>query len=88
MQMLLGFQVSLIHMIAARCLDAVCRSPNETTLLYACVLEAQETADRFVAAAALQKVLEKCEHQAPEGVHLPALLRLVHSHGDRRISSD
>ncbi len=65
---------------AAPCLDVICRSANETTLLYACVLEAQETADKFIAAAALQKVLEKCEHQVPEGVHLPALLRWAQRH--------
>ncbi len=63
---------------AAQCLDAICRSAsNNTTLLYACVLEAQQTADKVIAAAALQRVLEKCEQQVPEGVHLPALLRLV-----------
>lgn len=61
---------------AAKCLDAVGQSSDDdATLLYACVLEAQETADKAIAAAALQKVLERCEHQVPEGVHVPALLR-------------
>ncbi|KAI9792395.1 MAG: hypothetical protein M1816_002279 [Peltula sp. TS41687] len=61
---------------AAECLDAICNNiTDDATLLYACVLEAQETADKLVAAAALQRVLEKCEHRPPEEVHMPALLR-------------
>lgn len=66
---------------AAECLDAICNNiTDDATLLYACVLEAQETADKLTAAAALQKVLEKCEYRSPEEVHMPALLRWWHNH--------
>jgi hypothetical protein len=44
-------------------------------MLYACVLEAQQTGDKREAVAALQKVLEKYDYKAPKGIHLPALLR-------------
>ncbi|KAF2839609.1 SPO22-domain-containing protein [Patellaria atrata CBS 101060] len=62
--------------LALECLDIVCReSSKDATLLYACVLEAQQSGDRRQAVVALQKVLEKYQYSAPQGVHLPALLR-------------
>jgi tetratricopeptide (TPR) repeat protein len=62
--------------LAAESLDAVCRhSSKDATLLYACALEAQQIGDKVQAIAALQKVLEKYDYNAPKGVHLPALLR-------------
>lgn len=61
---------------AAECLDLVCqRSAKDATLLYACVLEAQNIGDKRQAIFALEKVLDKYEHSAPAGIHLPALLR-------------
>ncbi|KAF2090252.1 SPO22-domain-containing protein [Saccharata proteae CBS 121410] len=61
---------------ATECLDIVCKqSSKDATLLYACVLEAQQVGDKRQAAVALQKVLQKYEYGAPQGVHLPALLR-------------
>ncbi|KAF2712150.1 SPO22-domain-containing protein [Pleomassaria siparia CBS 279.74] len=60
----------------AECLDIVCRqSSKDATLLYACVLEAQNVGDKQQAILALQKVLKKYDFSAPVGVHLPALLR-------------
>lgn len=61
---------------AAECLDLVSKhSLKDATLLYACVLEAQQHGNRRQAVLALQKVLDKYEYAAPQGVHLPALLR-------------
>ncbi|ORY11635.1 meiosis protein SPO22/ZIP4 like-domain-containing protein [Clohesyomyces aquaticus] len=61
---------------AIQCLDQVCRqSSKDATLLYACVLEAQSIGNKRQAIIALEKVLEKYDYNAPEGVHLPALLR-------------
>ena len=54
----------------------VCQhSTKDDTLLYACVLEAQQAGDKRQAVIALQKVLEKYGYGTPAGVHLPALLR-------------
>ena len=63
---------------AAQCLGGICASSTkDATLLYACVLEAQRTGDRLQSIAALQRVLDKYDYNAPGGVHLPALLRSV-----------
>ncbi|KAL6711348.1 sporulation-specific protein 22 [Coniothyrium glycines] len=62
--------------LAGKCLDMVCRnSAKDATLLYACVMEAQNAGNKRQAIGALQKVLEKYDHGAPTGIHLPALLR-------------
>ncbi|TKA58186.1 hypothetical protein B0A49_06961 [Cryomyces minteri] len=50
-------------------------SAKDSTLLFACVLEAQQSGEKRQAVAALQRVLEKYSYDAPAGVHLPALLR-------------
>jgi hypothetical protein len=61
---------------AAECLESVCRqSSKDATLLYACVLEAQNFGNRREAILALEKVLDKYDYSAPTGIHLPALLR-------------
>lgn len=62
--------------LAAECLDHICRSSaKDATLLYACVMEAQSSGSKRQAISALGKVLDRYEHSAPAGVHLPALLR-------------
>ena len=62
------------------CLHSLCQQPaKDSTLLYACVLEAQTSGDRRQAIAALQEVTKKFNFHAPEGVHLPALLRCISS---------
>lgn len=61
---------------ASECLDWICKaSAKDATMLYACVLEAQKTGDQALSISALQKVLQKYNYGAPEGVQLPALLR-------------
>jgi hypothetical protein len=60
----------------AECLDLIFRqSPKDSTLLYACALEAKDFGDRHQAIAALGKILDKYDHAAPADVHLPTLLR-------------
>jgi len=49
--------------------------PLDATLLYACVLEAQQTGDQEQMVISLQCVLKKYDYSAPNEVHLPALLR-------------
>lgn len=62
--------------LATECLDVVCStSGKDATLLYACVLEAQQASDKKQVLFALQKVLERYGYNAPKGIHLPALLR-------------
>lgn len=62
--------------LATECLDMICSSSGkDATLLYACVLEAQQASDKKQVLFALQKVLERYDYSAPKGVHLPALLR-------------
>lgn len=48
---------------------------KDATLLYACVLEAQQTGDHLQIINSLQRVLEKYNYNAPNEIHLPALLR-------------
>lgn len=62
--------------LATECLDIICcSSGKDATLLYACVLEAQNASDKKQVLFALQKVLERYDYNAPKGIHLPALLR-------------
>ncbi|KAI9880695.1 MAG: hypothetical protein M1830_001328 [Pleopsidium flavum] len=61
---------------ATECLDTVCdQSSKDATILYACVLEAQQVGNKRQAATALQRVSEKYDYGSPRGIHLPALLR-------------
>ncbi|KAF2096421.1 SPO22-domain-containing protein [Rhizodiscina lignyota] len=63
---------------AAENLEALCKSSSkDATLLYACVMEAQQAGNKQQTALALQKVLGKYDYGAPRGVHLPALLRCM-----------
>jgi hypothetical protein len=61
---------------AAESLEHVCRtSSKDATLLYACVMDAQSNGNKRQAINALELVLDKYNHSAPAGIHLPALLR-------------
>lgn len=48
---------------------------KDATLLYACILDAQQLGNKELAIKALQMVLEKYEFATPDGVHMPALIR-------------
>ncbi|KAL9090275.1 MAG: hypothetical protein Q9159_002080 [Coniocarpon cinnabarinum] len=65
-------QVSALEALQRICDTSMAR---DATLLYACVLEAQASGDRRQAIAALREVTRKFNYGAPNGVHLPALLR-------------
>ena len=68
--------MQLLTTVATDCLDSVCSgSSKDATILYACVLEAQQAGNQRQAATALQRVSEKYDYKTPRGVHLPALLR-------------
>jgi hypothetical protein len=63
--------------LAAQCLQSIgsSSSDKDPTLLYACVLDAQQTGNKFQALAALQMVIEKYSYGALTKIHLPSLLR-------------
>jgi len=62
--------------MASKCLEVVHQAPSkDPSLLYACVLDAQEVGDKDMAIAALQLLLEKHQFNPPSTMHLPALLR-------------
>jgi hypothetical protein len=62
--------------LAAECLRIISLAPaKDPTLLYACVLDAQQTGNKHQTVAALQCVLEKYG-SSPLG-HLPSLVRLT-----------
>lgn len=66
--------------LAAECLQAICsatRSSQDSTLLYACVLDAQDVGSKTETLLALQAVLENSEFSTQTAVHLPSLLRLT-----------
>ena len=64
--------------LAAECLEAIYQKcVDDAALLYACVLEAQQTGQRKQAISAMQRVLDKCNYGSPPGVNLPALLRSI-----------
>jgi hypothetical protein len=62
--------------LANECLDTICSvSDKDTTLLYACVLEAQQVGDQSQILILLQQVLQKYNYDAPNETRLPTLLR-------------
>ncbi|MCJ1432892.1 hypothetical protein MMC27_002250 [Xylographa pallens] len=62
--------------LAVECLEAISSgSTRDGTLLYACVLEAQQTGQREQAISAMLRVLDKYNYGSPPGVNLAALLR-------------
>jgi hypothetical protein len=62
--------------LASECLEIVNQaSLKDSSLLYACVLDAQEAGDKDMAIAALQLLLETHQFNPPSTIHIPALLR-------------
>ncbi|KAG9248179.1 meiosis protein SPO22/ZIP4 like-domain-containing protein [Calycina marina] len=66
---------------ASKCLEIVSRAITkdvpDPTLLYACVLDAQQVGNKQQALAALQLVMERFGSTTSNSVHLPSLLRLT-----------
>ena len=78
LSLLLSFQLNLNSFtnLAAECLEIISRKAStDTTLLYACVLEAQNSGNKRQTIHALEKALQKFNHNVPPGANLPALLR-------------
>jgi hypothetical protein len=64
--------------LASECLKKVYEtSTNDSTMLYACVLDAQQVGDKTLAIEGLQLVLQKYEQGAPSSANFPALLRCM-----------
>lgn len=64
--------------LAAECLQMInFSSGKDSTLLCACVLDAQQVGAKTQTIAALQLVLDKYDYGAPSSVHLPSLLRIT-----------
>ena len=62
--------------IATEYLEALSTvSSGDSTLLYACVLEAQKHGDKRQTAEILQRILATHDWNVPSNIHLPALLR-------------
>jgi hypothetical protein len=62
--------------LAAECLEKINQSSNDdASILYACVMDAQQVGNKTQSLAALQILIQKFDFGPPEGVHMPALLR-------------
>jgi hypothetical protein len=66
------------HELAADSLHIISSSSKkDSTLLYACCLDARDVGNKVTLLAALQLVLEKYDYGAPKTIHLPSLLRIT-----------
>ncbi|KFY01778.1 hypothetical protein V490_00767 [Pseudogymnoascus sp. VKM F-3557] len=64
--------------LASECLKKVYEAAtNDSTMLYACVLDAQQVGDKTLAIEGLQLVLQKYEYSAPSSANFPGLLRCM-----------
>lgn len=64
--------------LASACLDKVYEAAtDDSTMLYACVIDAQQVGDRTLTIAALQLVMQRYECNASSSVNFPALLRCM-----------
>jgi tetratricopeptide (TPR) repeat protein len=62
--------------LAASCLESVYNaSSTDPSMLYACVLDAQQAGSKEMAVRALQLILKKYQYNAPPELRIPALLR-------------
>ncbi|KAL5345161.1 sporulation-specific protein 22 [Pseudogymnoascus australis] len=64
--------------LASACLEKIYKAEkDDCTVLYACVLDAQQVGDRTLTIAALQLVFQEYEYSVPSSVNFPALLRCM-----------
>ncbi|RDW82233.1 hypothetical protein BP6252_03345 [Coleophoma cylindrospora] len=64
--------------LAVECLEMISKnSQKDSTILMACVLNSQQVKNNVFALAALRTLLERHDYGAPDGVHLPTLLRIT-----------
>lgn len=63
--------------LAAECLERVASCSEDTSLLFACVLDAQQVGNRKHVLDALWLVLDKCGYGAQDNVRLPSIIRMI-----------
>ncbi|TGO20156.1 hypothetical protein BTUL_0001g01680 [Botrytis tulipae] len=63
--------------MAAECLEKVASCSEDTSLLFACVLDAQQVSNKKHVLDALWLVLDKCGYGAQENVRLPSIIRMI-----------
>lgn len=63
--------------LAAECLEKVASCSEGTSLLFACVLDAQQVGNKNHVLDALWLVLDRCGYGAQENVHLPSIIRMI-----------
>ena len=75
--------------LATECLGRICQTESKDfMLLFACILEAQETGEQTLTLKALQNLLEQYRHGLPAEVNVPALLRCTARMLIQRINQD
>ncbi|KAF7916982.1 uncharacterized protein EAE98_010413 [Botrytis deweyae] len=63
--------------LAAECLEKVASCAEDPSLLFACVLDAQQVGNKKHVLDALWMVLDKCGYCAQENVRLPSIIRMI-----------
>ncbi|TGO23157.1 hypothetical protein BPAE_0142g00190 [Botrytis paeoniae] len=63
--------------LAAECLERVASCTEDPSLLFACVLDAQQVGNKKHVLDALWLVLDKCGYGAQENVRLPSIIRMI-----------
>ncbi|TGO41094.1 hypothetical protein BHYA_0027g00390 [Botrytis hyacinthi] len=63
--------------LAAECLEKVASCSEDTSLLFACVLDALKVGNKKDVLDALWLVLDKCGYGAQENVRLPSIIRMI-----------
>ncbi|TGO66305.1 hypothetical protein BOTNAR_0064g00120 [Botryotinia narcissicola] len=63
--------------MAAECLEKVASCSEDSSLLFACVLDAQQVGNKKHVLDALWLVLDKCGYGAQENVRLPSIIRMI-----------
>ncbi|KAF7952888.1 hypothetical protein EAE96_006111 [Botrytis aclada] len=63
--------------LAAECLEKVASCSKDTSLLFACVLDAQQVGNKKHVLDALWLVLDKCGYGAQENLRLPSIIRMI-----------
>ncbi|KAF7883240.1 uncharacterized protein EAF02_005160 [Botrytis sinoallii] len=63
--------------LAAECLEKVASCTEDPSLLFACVLDAQQVGNKKHVLDALWMVLDKCGYCVQENVRLPSIIRMI-----------
>ncbi|ESZ92874.1 hypothetical protein SBOR_6737 [Sclerotinia borealis F-4128] len=63
--------------LAAECLEKIASCSEDSTLLFACVLDAKKAGNKNNVLEALWLVLDKYEYGTQENLHLPSIIRTI-----------